>query len=408
MQGKFKILLFLNLLLMFLPLANAGTIITDNQTRTTDGTSDQVEINQALSEGGDVYLTGKFVIDNGISIGSNTHFYSNDTAIIEVSPSSSQWFAEPKGIINPKEYPLKNVEISGFKIDGNLEQMNASFADSSKGIHDSERAIRLQGTKTEFMENISVHDMTVYNTFSDGINIGYCYNATCYNNLLCNCQHESIFFTCTLSSSIYNNEIAGINSNCIRLDNCVNTTVFNNVFYSYTGDNRNGQAPLGENGVQVADSGFSHGGGSYKPTSTTNVEVYNNTFATNGLRYIWLDSTGKGIKDVFIHDNKFIDDKEIETHWVSAEGVIYTNPPTLKKSMFETNGFFSSLGLIRDVKKDVYIKIENETVYPTVHVKAKWYDLEKDPATGKYKKEKIHAFEAVFNNSSPVSFLNSF
>jgi hypothetical protein len=408
MQSKFKIILFLNLLLMFLPLANAGTIITDNQTRITDGISDQVEINQALSEGGDVYLTGKFVIDNGISIGSNTHLYSDDTAIIEVSPSSSQWFAEPKGIINPKEYPLKNVEISGFKIDGNLEQMNASFADSSKGIHDSERAIRLQGTKTEFMENISVHDMTVYNTFSDGINIGYCYNATCYNNLLCNCQHESIFFTCTLSSSIYNNEIAGINSNCIRLDNCMNTTVFNNVFYSYTGDNRNGQAPRGENGVQVADSGFSHGGGSYKPTSTKNVEVYNNTFATNGLRYIWLDSTGKGIKDVFIHDNKFIDDKEIETHWVSAEGVIYPNSPTLKKSMFQANGFFSSLGLIRDVKKDVYVKIENETVYPTVHVKAKWYDLEKDPATGKYKKEKIQAFEAVFNNSSPVSFLKSF
>ena len=79
------------------------------------------------------------------------------------------------------------------------------------------------------MDNIKVHDMKLYDSFGDGCHIIYCKNAQVNNNFISNTQHEGIFWSSVLNSQIYNNQIAGITSDCARLDNCIDCFVKNNI-----------------------------------------------------------------------------------------------------------------------------------------------------------------------------------
>jgi len=298
------------------------------------GSADQNVINEALKSGGDVYLHGGKVYDitGPIYIYSNTKLHGDADTTLRVNAGSGQWYTGRTGIINNAEV-LENVEIYGFAIDGNIGNLPASYADYGNGKHNAERLIYLMGNKKEYMDNVRVHDMQLQDSFSDGCQLAYCENSQVYNNFISNCQHESIFLICAVNTAVYSNELFGITSDCLRLDNCVNCTIFSNMFYSYTGDNLNGQGTNGENAVQIADEGYSHGGGSAKPLSTTNIEVFNNTFANTGLRSVWLDSTGKGVTNVYIHDNTFLTGKELETAGVPVyTNISYTNMPTVKMS----------------------------------------------------------------------------
>ena len=215
--------------------------------------------------------------------------------------------------------------------------MPQPYANYGKGDHNAERAIYFVGNKKDFMENVSVHNMQVYDTFCDGIQIAYCNNALVYSNFISNCQHSGIFLISVVGANVFKNDVAGITSDCLRLDNCENNKIFENTLYSYTGDNTNGQGVKGENGLQIADEGFSHGGGSAKPTHTTDIEVYGNTFANTGWHGVWLDSTGKGYDNVYIHDNTFLNGKEFtnsgsKVDGISIEGISFTNPPSREMS----------------------------------------------------------------------------
>jgi hypothetical protein len=134
---------------------------------------------------------------------------------------------------------------------------------------------------------------------------------------------------------MYNNKIAGITSDCSRLDNCIDCKVHDNVLFSYSGDHNSGEYEHGENGLQVGDGGVSHGYDARNaPTTTTNIEIQGNTFANNGLKSILLGSNSDN--NVFIHDNKFIGEAELEQMGVPVEAmsgnVSYTNPPTKEMS----------------------------------------------------------------------------
>ena len=152
---------------------------------------------------------------------------------------------------------------------------------------------------------------------------------------------------CIENSEMFKNQIAGITSDCARLDNCVNCKVYDSIFFSYDGDNTNGAYKHGENGLQVGDAGSFHGyDASNKPTTTTNIEIFNNTFANNGLKAI----AGSGGENVYIHDNKFIGVSELETLGVSVKGI----SPTIQQS----EKVFSS---IFDI-----LKMDYNFVYPDV------------------------------------------
>jgi hypothetical protein len=154
------------------------------------------------------------------------------------------------------------------------------------------------------------------------------------DNIISNCQHEGLFATSIIGIETARNKIAGITSDCLRYDNCINFKVYDNVLFSYTGNNNNGAYKGGENGLQIGDAGSSHGyDASNKPTSTQNGEVYGNTFANNGLNAIILGSAGRDPdNNVYIHDNKFIGKAELETMGIHVGGIDFNHMPTKEKS----------------------------------------------------------------------------
>ena len=295
----------------------------------TGANNDQTVINQALEAvknagGGKVYLnSGVYKVDNTVIIWSNTVLTGAPDAEIKVSETSSRWYINDVGIISCKE-PVQNVEIHGFTINGNLGAFPPEYANShSPHKKDCMRCIILHGSSSEYGNNIRIHHMNLIDSFSDGIYAYYLTNVSVYNNFISNTQHEGVFFSVVINGEISNNQIAGVTSDCARLDNSINCRIFDNIFFSYDGTNLNGAYPHGENGLQIGNAGSSHGyNAANKPTKTANIEVFNNTFANNGLKAILLGAGSEN--NVYVHDNKFIGVSELEQLGISVKGLIPT------------------------------------------------------------------------------------
>ena len=308
---------------------------------------DQGGINTALSNvynsgGGTVYLeAGVYLVTGQVKMGSNTRLTGSPDAIIQVSSSSSQWFTDGVGIIGLISQNFHDIEIDSIQLDGNLRGFPASYADSGVGKHNAERAIDFRASSGAFASNIKIHNLKIYDCFSDGIHIAFANNVDVYDNFVSDCQHSGIYFTSVINGLMESNQVSGITSDCLRFDNCENNIFRYNILYSYTGDS-NGAYENGQNGVQIADQGYSHNGGSDKPTTTENIEGYGNVFSNDGLRTIWLDSTGKGVKNVYLHDNT---GTTISTNGVSVGNITFANPPTVAMSENIFTSIFDILNL---------------------------------------------------------------
>jgi hypothetical protein len=463
---------FILFFVFFTGIASADTI--------TLSPCDQNGINQALSTvyqsgGGEVYLNpGVYEITGPINIGSNTLLTGDPNAIIRVSASSSHWFTNSVGIINAIGI-LNNVEICGFQIDGNCENLPVDYSHTSTATaHDCEALIHLCGDTGNFMNNIKIYNMTLFDSFSDGICLRFVNNADCYNNLISNCEHEGTFYVCAIDSLIYSNKIAGITSDCLRLDNSISCKVYDNILFSYSGSHAVTYMH-GENGIQIGDAGASHGyDASNKPTSTENIEVFNNTFANNGLQAILLDAVALAAStNVFIHDNHFIGQDDLETMGIPVE--LGGGMPSLQQSKQVFSSIFDILnrkfadtgrteqtaddiplrvtseesgiiaggvkivgvrdkikldntyyipdesavlvqtkviqnpnfeqwaGIIKQMDKNVSIKIENGTATALLTVKASWYTTSKNSITGTITKSSLKTSSSTFIDSySPV------
>ena len=308
---------------------------------------DEVSINKLLESGGSVHLpSGIYNIEGPIYIKSDTVFSGEPDTILRVSCPNGRWFSNGVAVINGNG---NNIEISGFQVDGNVENLPTEYSHTrADTAHDCENLIRLQGISNNFMDNIKVHDMKLYDSFGDGCHIIYCSHAQVYNNFISNTQHEGIFWSVVTNGEMYNNKIAGITSDCSRLDNCIDCKVHDNVLFSYSGDHNSGEYEHGENGLQVGDGGVSHGYDARNaPTTTTNIEIQGNTFANNGLKSILLGSHSDN--NVFIHDNKFIGETELEQMGIPVDvlngNVTYTNPPTKEMSEKIFRSIFDILNL---------------------------------------------------------------
>ncbi|MEN6293153.1 MAG: right-handed parallel beta-helix repeat-containing protein [Methanobacterium sp.] len=283
----------------------------------SSGSTDcQDTINQALawanntSESRTVYLKGPYtyLISDRVLAGSNTVFTGDSTACIKVATSAPQ-FTGTKGFIGVINTNVTNLEISGFSIDGNCGARPASYADYS-GDHDAERAVYLIGSSTNSIENISIHDLTIKDCFSDGIHVHWGKTVKIYKNDVRNTQHDCIFCVEVTGSGnkIYGNTLRGIVSDSLRLDNCQHVKIYDNDIAPYLDTtNLNGATRHGENGIQIANEGVSHGGGTDYPDAINDIEVYNNKITNTGLAGIWLyDTRGKGAsltQTVNIHHN---------------------------------------------------------------------------------------------------------
>jgi hypothetical protein len=305
---------------------------------------DEQQINEQLKNGGAVHLqSGIYNIEGPVKIHSNTILTGEPDTILRVSSSAGQWFTDV-GILDNVDTSLHDVEISGFQIDGNLKALPKSYANSGTGAHNAERAVFIRCDSGNFGSNISIHDLKIYDCYSDGIHIAFANNVKVYNNFVSNCQHSGIYFVSVVNGLVDSNKVAGITSDCLRFDNCVNNIFRNNILYSYTGDS-NGAYKGGQNGVQIADQGFSHGGGSPKPTTTTNVEGYGNTFSSGSLRTVWIDSTGKGVKNVYLHDNQgaMVTTSGTPVTGIDFSNISFTNPPTVEMSEVIFSSIFDIL-----------------------------------------------------------------
>jgi len=312
---------------------------------------DEQQINEMLKAGGVIHLaSGVYNIEDSIKIHSNTVLTGEPDTILRVSSTAGQWFVDGTGILDNADTSLHDVSISGFQIDGNLKALPQSYADSGNGKHNAERLIDFRCDSANFGSNISIHDMKLYDAYSDGIHLSFFNNVNVYNNFVSNCQHSGIYFISVVNGLMESNKVAGIGSDCLRFDNCVNNIFRHNTLYSFTGD-INGAYKNGQNGVQIADQGFSHGGGSDKPTNTKNIEGYGNVFSSGGLRDIWIDSTGKGVENVFVHDNE---GASLKTDGTPVTEISYNNPPTVEMSEKVFSNIFDLL------------KMDYSFVYPDV------------------------------------------
>lgn len=117
---------------------------------------DQNGINQALQNGGTVYLNaGVYEITGTINIHSNTILTGSPDAIIGVSSSSSQFFTGATGIVSSNG-PVNNVLISNIQIDGNCENLPHSYNSNDQDPHDCERGMIFIGYTNQFGNNITV------------------------------------------------------------------------------------------------------------------------------------------------------------------------------------------------------------------------------------------------------------
>lgn len=297
------------------------------------GQDNHIQINSAIKAvsekgGGTVFLTaGVYDISGPITIRSNVRLTGDPEAIIRVW-AQNQWFTGQVGVISNPGEVVSNVEIDSFQIDGNIKNLPRNFDSSPGHDRDCEKLLLFGGWSSNFATNIKIHNLKLYNSFSDGIYIRFADGVSIYDNTISNCQHEGFYLSCVKNAMVYRNNIAGITSDCGRLDNCVNTKVFDNIFFSYSGETW-GAYSHGENGLQIGDTGSSHGYTSGpKPMSTENIEVYGNTFSDPGLRAIWYH---EGV-NVYIHDNKFVDADTLETMGVSIGDISMTNPPSIELS----------------------------------------------------------------------------
>jgi parallel beta-helix repeat protein len=298
------------------------------------GNDNQVQISQAIKAenengGGTVYLSsGVYDISGPIIIKSNIRLTGDQDAIIRVW-APDQWFTGQTGIICNPEEVISNVEIDSFQIDGNIKNLPREYDSTPGHKRDCEKLILFGGWSNSFGSNIKIHNMRLYNAFSDGIYIRFAKGVLVYDNIISNCQHEGIYFSCVVNGTIHGNEIAGITSDCARLDNCQNCKIHDNIFFAYTGDSF-GAYKGGHNGLQIGDAGVSHGyDARNKPFRTKNIEVFNNIFSDPGLRAIWYHAG----ENVYIHDNKFVNADELETLGVPIGDISPDNPPTVEDSL---------------------------------------------------------------------------
>ena len=198
---------------------------------------DEAQINELLKNGGMVTLENRvYEITGPIYIHSNTVFTGGPDTVIRVSSSSSQFFTGQVGIICNPDEALHNVEICGFQIDGNIGNLPRSYDSTPGHDRDCEKLILFGGFSSEHGSNISIHDMVLHDSFSDGIYIRFTDGVYLYNNIISDCQHEGFYLACCRGGQIYNNQIAGICSDNGRLDNCQNFLIRDNIFFSFSGD----------------------------------------------------------------------------------------------------------------------------------------------------------------------------
>ncbi len=277
-----------------------------------NGTSDQVQINQALdyvaTNAGftTVYLKGAtpFIIDEPILISSNTIFTGDSLATIRLEDSTG-WWTQNKPLITQTgragwdaygslPETISNVEIMGFRIDGGY-QLEPSGNDYNTIIHFT------------YPNNIVIHDMEFFGGEWDAIRLSSLdtvhINSEIYNNTIIESGHDAISFVGVIGCNAHHNKIFRTRTNSgVRATECDSLFFHHNLIgNSLTTPNAGGYA-----GIQIQNENVpcTFGEindntifGKYGGIHVGSVESNNSTYPTGTM------------KNIHVHHNKIYKSK---------------------------------------------------------------------------------------------------
>ena len=275
---------------------------TGSDAYTVDGSADQTQINSALSYANTngtpaspvtVYLRGPFTYDLTDSVlgGSNTIFTGDTTANLRVHNSAGWPLWKP--LINQiSGVTPQNFTLSNITVDGNYaNQPEFSSGNWGDGYYPG---LYFQGTLSNPVRNISIHDTIIKNTLTDGVRLSYANTVNFYNNKTIECMHEGIYLLRSLNCNVYSNDFTIRTNSGPRVYNSQNVNIYNNTMRPYALN-----SVAGNFGIQIEDNNDSSG------ITTSNIDCYGNTLTNCWGGGIWCvdlkgTSTNKSIK---IHDN---------------------------------------------------------------------------------------------------------
>ncbi|MCK5816685.1 MAG: right-handed parallel beta-helix repeat-containing protein, partial [Candidatus Marinimicrobia bacterium] len=276
-----------------------------------DGSSDQVEINQALdfvaadTNYTTVYLKGSNIywINEPIYISANTILEGDADVVIKLIDNAG-WDTRFKPLIGQKGHVLRigledttittgNITIRGFEIDGNRQNQTEPSGNSYYNM------ICLQNCY-----NTTINDMYMHDNLSDVLNTGYDVsgfdiNLRFYNNRVHGSGHDGIFVIHSENIEIYDNNFTNNRTDAhIRLQYCNHFKIYNNIAGNDP-DNRNS----GGIGIDIQVKGT---------IPLNDAEIYGNFIYGKGAFHgIWLWQLKKGgelntHRDVHIHHNVIV------------------------------------------------------------------------------------------------------
>lgn len=288
-------IIILFIFLLFPCIAHAGTVETNGQTWTTDGTGDQKEINQAIKAGDHIRLSGDFCINDPIILDSNTVLDGQGQATITIPDNANRLSGSEYQHKATKDYANKmvpliranncnNIEITGIHFDGNADRQTDLI--TGRGFYNFIMPTGCNG--------VIVHDCTGSNSLGDFLRATKCSNVQFKDIEAHKLGHEALF---AIKSDYV--EMSGCNIDC-RINNAAR---IRDSDHAYIHDNfitctaRESAGP----GVQLdkTDKGME-----------MNVEVCNNVFKMTGGPGMWIAGTQSNYdesnSEIKIHHNAFL------------------------------------------------------------------------------------------------------
>ena len=266
----------------------------------------QVQINQALQFVAanpaytTVHLKGPFtyVINDTVRVGGKTIFEGDSNAVLKLAANCG--WPKNKAMIQELNSPSSNIEIRGFKIDGN----KAGNPGIKPGAY-YHNLIHLRSCS-----NVKVHNMYLQGSYNDVFKISGGKNIEYYNCILHDNGHDGLYAIKCSGVSAHNNVI-GIKCNSgLRFDSCTNCKAYSNRIFSELG---------GGAGIQVQSDG----------AQVTGMEFYNNKIYKTATFGFWVFARGtlpaaSGTR-VRIHDNEIIGVRGSAIKITNFPGVLVEN-----------------------------------------------------------------------------------
>jgi len=272
-----------------------------NDDYTVDGTADDVQINEALlyahnngtpSNPVTVYLRGSFIYElaSWLLVGNNTILTGDKTAKLRLKNNAS-WeniYTETdpgtEPLLKQRVSPIKNVEIHNFEIDGNKDNQPGY-------VHGKLNYIILYFQNAS---NISMHDMYLHDTQSDGMRISYGDGLYFFNNVVERMGHDGSFFLRSTNFMVFGNSTKIRTNSAHRVYNSGHGKIFNNYMEPYAL-----VSTAGNPGIQIE-----HGDATY---DMSGIEVYGNEIVDAWGEGMWIIEYGTGSsqsnKGLYVHDN---------------------------------------------------------------------------------------------------------